>query len=354
MLIQENVPLAPLTTLGIGGPARFFVEAKSRADVEEAVAFSHAKNLPRFVLGGGSNLLVADSGWPGLVLKVAIPGMERRSGNYEGKAEFDVGAGESWDRFVSHAVAAHCAGVECLSGIPGSVGGTPVQNVGAYGQEVSETIESVEVFDLKDRQVRELCPEACGFAYRSSIFNTTERGRFIILRVVYALTPGGEPRLAYADLQRHFAGRETRPTLAETREAVRHIRALKGMLIKAGDPDSQSAGSFFKNPVVSPEQHENLRKRAAAKGLTIPAYPALEKSRKVSAAWLVEHSGFARGYGFGHVGISSRHALAIVNRGGASAAEVLAFKDQIQQRVEEIWGVVLEPEPVMVGFQPSS
>ena len=351
MQLQENISLAPLTTFRIGGPARFFVEATSRAEVEEAVAFSNARNLPLFVLGGGSNLLVSDSGWPGLVLKVAIPGIDRQPGhNDEGKALFDVGAGESWDRFVSQAVASQCAGVECLSGIPGSVGGTPVQNVGAYGQEVSGTIESVEVFDRRDNQVHELCREACGFAYRSSIFNTTERERLIILRVTYALIPGGAPRLAYADLQRHFAGRETRPDLAETREAVRHIRALKGMLITPGDPDSQSAGSFYKNPVVSETQHNDLQKRAAAKGLTIPAYPALEKFKKVSAAWLVEHSGFARGYDSGHVGISRKHALAIINRGGASASEVLALKEQIQQRVEEIWGVMLEPEPVMVGF----
>jgi UDP-N-acetylmuramate dehydrogenase len=350
MLLEENVPLAPLTTFRLGGPARFFMEARSIGDVQEAVALARSKNLPLFILGGGSNLLVADSGWPGLVLKVAIAGIERRSGDIEGKALFDIGAGESWDRFVSHAVMAHCAGIECLSGIPGSVGGTPVQNVGAYGQEVSETIESVEVLDLKDNQVRELCREACGFTYRSSIFNTTERGRFVILRVAYALTPGGDPRIGYADLKRHFEGRETLPNLAETREAVRHIRALKGMLIVDGDSDCQSAGSFFKNPVISPEQHQDLKKRAAEKGLTLPSYPALEKSKKVSAAWLVERSGFARGYGFGKVGISSKHALAIVNRGGATADEVLALKDHIQQRVEEIWGVRLDPEPVMVGF----
>lgn len=350
MLLQENVPLAPLTTFRLGGPARFFVEAKSAGEVQEAVVFARLKNLPLFVLGGGSNLVVADSGWPGLVLKVAIPGIERRAGNSEGNALFDVGAGESWDRFVSQAVMAQCAGIECLSGIPGSVGGTPVQNVGAYGQDVSETIDSVEVFDRKDGQVRELCREACGFTYRSSIFNTTERGRFVILRVTYALAPGGEPYISYADLERHFEGWETRPNLAETREAVRHIRARKGMLIVAGDPDCQSAGSFFKNPVLSEPQHGDLQKRAAAKGLTLPSYPALEKSRKVSAAWLVEKSGFARGYGFGHVGISSKHALAIVNRGGATSAEVLALSDQIQQRVEEIWSVRLEPEPVMVGF----
>lgn len=352
MLLQENVPLAPLTTFRIGGPARFFVDATSRAEVEEAVRFAQSHGAPLFVLGGGSNLLIADSGWPGLVLKISIPGIDQQAspGN-DGKMLFHVGAGESWDRFVSHAVVANCAGIECLSGIPGSVGGTPVQNVGAYGQEVSGTIESVEVFDLRDNQIRELCGEACGFCYRASIFNTTHRGRFVILRVVYALTPGGAPHFAYADLKRHFAGWGTPPTLAETREAVRHIRALKGMLIVPGDPDSQSAGSFFKNPVISAEQHADLVRRAAGKGLTIPSYPALEKSKKVSAAWLVEHSGFSRGYGFGHAGLSSKHALAIVNRGGATAAEVLALKDQIQQRVEEIWGVHLDPEPVFVGLE---
>jgi len=350
MLLQENIPLAPLTTLRIGGPAKFYVEATSRAEVAEAVAFATSKDLPLFVLGGGSNLLVADSGWPGLVIRISIPGMERQPNLEGGKVRFDAGAGEPWDRFVSHAVMAQCAGVECLSGIPGRVGGTPVQNVGAYGQEVSESIESVEVFDRRDGQVRELSNQACGFSYRSSLFNTTEGDRFIILRVSFALVPGGEPHLEYTDLKRHFEGRETRPNLAETREAVRHIRALKGMLIVSGDPDCHSAGSFFKNPVLSEEQHEDLRRRAAERGLALPSYPALQKSKKVSAAWLVEKSGFARGYGFGHAGISSKHALAIVNRGGATAAEILALKEQIQQRVEEIWGIRLEPEPVLVGF----
>jgi UDP-N-acetylmuramate dehydrogenase len=351
MLIEENVALAPLTTLRVGGPARFFVEAKSHAEVEEAIAFSKSRTIPLFILGGGSNLVISDSGWPGLILKVAIGGIDQRSGHdEEGKAIFDVGAGESWDRFVSRAITAQCAGVECLSGIPGSVGGTPVQNVGAYGQEVSETIASVEVFDLREGTVRELCPEACGFSYRSSIFNTTERGRFIILRVTFTLTPGGAPRLEYADLKRHFDGWQAQPNLAETREAVRYIRARKGMLITAGDPDTQSAGSFFKNPVLSNDEREALKQRAIAKGLAIPSYPALEQSHKVSAAWLVERSGFARGYGFGNVGISSKHVLAIVNRGGATAAEVIALKEQIQHRVEEIWRVKLEPEPVMVGF----
>ena len=350
MQILENIPLAPLTTLKIGGPARYFTEANNVSEVQEAVQFARSRDLPLFVLGGGSNLVVADAGWPGLVLKIAITGIEERTGLDEGKVIVDAGAGESWDKFVACMVASHHAGVECLSGIPGSVGGTPVQNVGAYGQEVSETIASVQVLDLKDGQVRELCNEACQFAYRSSIFNTTERGRFIVLRVTYALEPAGTPRIAYADLRRHFEGRETPPNLAETREAVRHIRALKGMLLVPGDPDCQSAGSFFKNPVLSEEQHKDLTARAASRRLTVPSYPALESHKKVSAAWLVEHSGFAKGFGFGRVGISTRPALSIVNRGSATAADVLSLKDQIQQRVEEIWEVHLEPEPVLVGF----
>ena len=353
MLLLEDIPLAPLTTIKIGGPARYFVEASNIGEVQEAFSYARSRDLPLFVLGGGSNLVIADAGWPGLVLKIAIQGInqvQRSSHDEDGKILFDAGAGESWDKFVSHTVMARCAGLECLSGIPGSVGGTPVQNVGAYGQEVSETIASVQVLDARDGQVRELSPEACGFSYRSSIFNTTERGRFIVLRVTYALTPEGKPCIAYADLKRHFEGRETPPNLAETREAVRHIRALKGMLITPGDPDCLSAGSFFKNPVLSEEQHEDLKQRAAARGLTLPSYPALETRKKVSAAWLVERSGFAKGFGFGRVGISTRHALAIVNRGAATAADVLALKEQIQHRVEEIWGVRLEPEPVMVGF----
>ncbi len=351
MLLLENIPLAPLTTIKIGGPARYFVEATNAGEVHDAVIFAHSRDLPLFVLGGGSNVVVSDAGWPGLALKIAIQGINQHAGHDEdGKVLYDAGAGESWDKFVSQTVMARCAGIECLSGIPGSVGGTPVQNVGAYGQEVAETIASVQVLDLKDNQVRELCPEACGFNYRTSIFNSTERGRFIVLRVTYALTPGGKPHIAYSDLQRHFEGREALPNLAETRAAVRHIRARKGMLIAQGDPDCLSAGSFFKNPMLSAVQHEELKRRASARGLTLPSYPALETRQKGSAAWLGERSGFAKGFSSGRVGISTRHALAIVNRGGATAADVLALKEQIQHRVEEIWGVRLEPEPVMVGI----
>lgn len=347
-MVLENVPLAPLTTLKVGGPSRFFTEPKSVTEVSDAVSFARSRNLPLFVLGGGSNLVISDAGWPGLVLKLAISGIDQREEN--GKTLFKVGAGEEWDKFVARAVARNCAGVECLSGIPGSVGGTPVQNVGAYGQEVAETIASVLVFDLKDGQVRELCAEACGFQYRTSIFNTSERGRFIILRVTYGLAPGGEAHIEYADLKKHFAGFQNSPSLAGTREAVRRIRAAKGMLITLGDEDCRSAGSFFKNPVLVPDQYAELTRRAEVKGLHVPSYPALDVQRKVSAAWLVEHSGFSKGYSSGRVGISRKHALAIVNRGDAAAADILGLKDHIQQRVEELWGIHLEPEPVFLGF----
>jgi UDP-N-acetylmuramate dehydrogenase len=348
MRIEEDVALAPLTTFQVGGPARFFLEATTISEVQAGIEFARAHNLPLFVLGGGSNLVISDAGWPGLALKMAVGGIEES--RQAGQARFEVGAGEPWDRFVARAVARNCAGVECLSGIPGSVGGTPVQNVGAYGQEVAESVDSVLALDVSDGQLHDLCAEACGFSYRTSIFNTGERGRYVIVRVNYRLTPDGAPRIQYADLKKHFAGWQKTPTLGDTREAVRRIRALKGMLITPGDEDSRSAGSFFKNPVVAAAEHGELEKRAAARGLQIPSYPALVSQKKVSAAWLVEHSGFGKGYGSGRVGISRKHTLAIVNRGDATAVDILALQEHIQQRVEDIWGVRLEPEPVFVGF----
>jgi UDP-N-acetylmuramate dehydrogenase len=247
-------------------------------------------------------------------------------------------------------VAAGCAGAECLSGIPGSVGGTPVQNVGAYGQEVSHTIESVRALDLKQDRVVALPNKECGFAYRTSIFNTTHCGRYIILRVSYRLKKDGAPSLKYADLKKHFSTWSTPPALSDVREAVRQIRRSKGMLIVPGDGDSRSAGSFFKNPVLSDAQFQDLRRRAEVRGLEIPSYPALAAQHKVSAAWLVEHSGFSKGYAVGPARISSKHALALVNSGQASAADMVRLKEQLQNKVQENWGIMLDPEPVFVGF----
>jgi UDP-N-acetylmuramate dehydrogenase len=360
MTIQENVPLAPLTTLQVGGAARYFAELKREGEVCEAAQFAKTHKLPLFVLGGGSNLVVADSGWPGLALKIAIGGIATpATSDATGNAVlFSVGAGVNWDDFVAQTIVQNCAGVECLSGIPGSVGGTPVQNVGAYGQEVADTIESVRAFDLKEDRIVVLPKPACGFRYRTSIFNTTKRDRYIILRVNYRLKRGGAPSLKYADLQKCFAENFTDssvekkmlPSLAEVREAVRTIRRTKGMLLVPGDEDCRSAGSFFKNPMLTEEQFEDLAERAESKGLEIPSYPALNAQRKVSAAWLVEHSGFSKGYAAGAAGISQKHALALINRGDAKASDIVILKDEVQQGVLGAWGIQLEPEPVFVGF----
>jgi UDP-N-acetylmuramate dehydrogenase len=348
MEIQQNVPLAQFTTMGVGGPARYFAEALNTSEVLEAIEYAKSHHVPVFILGGGSNLVISDAGWPGMVLKIAIPGINHRHGH--GTAYFDVGAGEDWDGFVAITVQHNCAGVECLSGIPGSVGGTPVQNVGAYGQEVAETIDSLVALDLETGHEEEFEKEDCGFGYRTSVFNTTQKRRYIILRLTFALVHDGKPRIAYADLKKHFSGIAGQPTLARVREAVLSIRASKAMLITPGDEDSRSAGSFFKNPVLSTPEFDALQQKAATRGLEIPSYPALVAQRKIPAAWLVEHSGFRKGYGNGRVGISRKHALAIVNRGGATAAEIVKFKEEIQQRVEQQWGVRLETEPVLVGF----
>jgi UDP-N-acetylmuramate dehydrogenase len=346
MELQENVPLAPLTTLGVGGNARFFVTARSAPDVEEAIALATAQKLPLFVLGGGSNLVISDRGWHGLVLRIAIPGIRDLGEN----GLVEAGAGVEWDAFVVHCVSRNYAGVECLSGIPGSIGGTPVQNVGAYGQEACDTIASVLAFDRTANSVRELSAAECKFSYRRSIFNSTQRGQFIILRVTYALVPGGSPSLLYADLKKYFAASAPAPTLSQTRDAVREIRGSKSMLISPGDRDSRSAGSFFKNPLLSPSQHEDLSRRASERNLKVPTYPALAQQQKVSAAWLVENAGFSKGYARGPAAISSKHALALVNRGGATAKDIIALKDEIQAGVEQVWGIQLEAEPEFVGF----
>ena len=349
MLIRENVSLAPLITLGVGGPARYFVDAASEAEVLEAVDFARARGLPLFVLGGGSNVVVADAGFAGLVLKISIADISQVTSTH-GDVIFVTGAGYHWDALVERTVKAGCAGLECLSGIPGTVGATPVQNVGAYGQEVSQTIEQVRALDLQSLQVKTLSNAECGFAYRSSIFNTCERGRYMILSVSFAVRPGGKPSLKYPDLQQFFAGRPGEPTLSEVRDAVREIRYRKAMLIVAGDADCHSVGSFFKNPILPAAAVEELSARLAVAGSELPSYPAMDGFRKLPAAWLVEHAGFAKGYSRGRAGISHKHTLAIVNRGGATAADIIALKDEIQSRVFDEFRIKLEPEPVFVGF----
>lgn len=347
MLIQEHIPLAPMTTLGVGGPARYFTEAGSEAEIAEALEFVRARSLPLFVLGGGSNVVVADAGFAGLVLKVGMQQLAMESLSPETVVTAE--AGLEWDTLVAAAVESNAAGLECLSGIPGTVGATPIQNVGAYGQEVSQTVREVRTLDLHSLKGRTFTNSECGFGYRSSRFNGVDFGRYIILSVSFRLTTNGKANLSYADLEQCFAGRTGPPTLAEVRQAVRGIRHRKAMLIVPGEEDARSVGSFFKNPIVSQSTCDQLTTRLAARGWTLPNYSAQNGMRKVPAAWLVEHAGFHKGYSRGQAGISSRHTLAIVNRGGASAAEIMALRDEIQSRVQQEFGIQLQPEPVMLG-----
>lgn len=354
MNIQENIALGPFTTFRVGGPARYLIDASTEADIKEALAFAVEKQLSLFVLGGGSNLVIADDGWPGLVLKIALKGIESE---FEGEnAVFHARAGENWDDFVAYTVERNCAGVECLSGIPGTVGGTPVQNVGAYGQEVSQTIRSVRVLEIATGKVSEFSNHDCGFSYRSSILNQHAAGKYIVLEVTYHLSQNGSPTIEYADLQQFFAAEQRTPSLPQVRDAVRQIRQSKAMLLVRGDEDSRSAGSFFKNPIVPREEAWRIEKLAQQRipGHVMPHYPMKDGRVKLAAAWLVEQTGFHKGYSRGPIGISRKHSLAIVNRGGATAKDILALKNEIEQKVFEVWGVRLQPEPVFVGFQPAA
>jgi UDP-N-acetylmuramate dehydrogenase len=267
---------------------------------------------------------------------------------------YSAGAGVEWDKLVEQTVREGCAGLECLSGIPGSVGGTPVQNVGAYGQEVAETILRVHAVEISTggRVIFERAE--CGFRYRQSRFNRSDTGRYILTRVEFALHPGGAPKIAYADLQRHFRERleaGVQPTPAEVREAVLATRRSKGMVLDESDPDSHSAGSFFKNPVVSRGELERI---SAASPDLVPHYDAGEDQVKLAAAWLIEHAGIARGFALGPAAISRKHTLALVNLGGATAADILRLKELVQSKVFERFGVELHPEPVMLGFDSAA
>lgn len=351
MFLEENKPLAPFTTFGIGGPARWFVEATTEAEVAEAADWARARELKLFVLGGGSNLLVADAGIDGLVLHVGLRGVEISNRAEEPERIYRAGAGEDWDGFVERMVGENMAGVECLAGIPGTVGGTPVQNVGAYGQEVSSTIDQVRAFDLHEHGFVEFTNAECDFSYRRSRFNLIDRGRYVVTRVDYRLRHGCAPTLRYADLQRAFLN-DAAPSLAEVAAVVRRVRQTKGMLLVEGDPDCRSAGSFFKNPIVTDEQ---VRGIAETSGKVPPRFPAGAGAEnagrvKVPAAWLIEQAGFAKGYARGAAGVSSRHTLALINRGGATAQDVLALASEIRAAVEVRFGIRLEMEPVLVGF----
>lgn len=345
MAVSHDVPLAPRTTLGLGGPARHLARATNVDEVKEALAA--AGEDPVLVLGGGSNLVVRDGGFPGMVIQIAIEGLRiRDEGDHAVVSAF---AGESWDGFVAQMVDAGLSGVECLSGIPGLVGATPMQNVGAYGQEVGDTIVLVRVLDRATGEIESFEPAACRFAYRTSVFKGSDR--YVVLEVRFRLARSRESApLAYPELARALGvAAGGRAPLAAVRETVIALRRTKGMVVDAADPDSRSAGSFFTNPLVDAATLARVT-RALPPGTAIPQWPAADGLTKLSAGWLIERAGFAKGHGAGRAGISSKHALALVNRGGATTRELLALAAQIQAGVHEALGVELVPEPVIVGI----
>jgi UDP-N-acetylmuramate dehydrogenase len=345
--VETDVPLAPLTTLELGGPARFFARAEDEATVAEALRWARGRGLAVFVLGGGSNVVVADAGFAGLVLQVAPPGLTFRAEG--GEVLVEAGAGQSWDGLVTEAVARGLAGVECLAGIPGFVGATPIQNVGAYGQEVGETIRRVRVLDRTSLAVTELYPEACGFGYRESNFKR-EPDRHVVLAVTFALRPGGAAKVRYPELQAALPGA---PTLAEVRDTVLALRRRKSMVIDAADENRRSAGSFFMNPIVAPEEADRVAAQVLAEGLVtalaqVPRFPA-PGGVKLAAGWLIEKAGIDKGFRLGPVGVSSRHALALVHHGGGHTSDLLALARVVRDTVAVRFGVRLVPEPTLLG-----
>jgi UDP-N-acetylmuramate dehydrogenase len=341
--------LAELTTLKLGGPPRRYVEAADEEAIVAAVRAADAEGEPLLVLAGGSNLVVADGGFPGTVLRIASRGVEDH-----GDGRLVVQAGEPWDPLVAATVEAGLAGLECLSGIPGSVGATPIQNVGAYGQEVAETIVSVRVLERRTGAVEELPAAECGFAYRSSRFKRAP-GRWVVLAVSFALVPGGRSApIRYAELARALGlGEGDTAPLPDVRGAVLGLRRAKGMVLDPRDPDSVSVGSFFMNPVLDADGFAALERRARERlgpEVRVPRFPQPDGRVKTSAAWLIERAGFTRGHGDPTaIAISTKHTLALTNRGAGTTAALVALAREIAAGVREAYGVELQPEPVFVG-----
>jgi UDP-N-acetylmuramate dehydrogenase len=342
------VRLSDLTTLRLGGPAGRYLEATSEQALIDAVTQADRAGAPLLLLAGGSNVVVADEGFPGTVVRIATRGVTRDG------AALEVAAGEPWDPLVADCVAGGLAGVECLAGIPGSVGATPIQNVGAYGQEVAETISAVRVLDRADGAVRTLAPAACGFSYRSSAFKR-EPGRWVVLAASFALEASRRSApIRYPELARTL-GVEVgaRAPLADVREAVLALRRGKGMVLDPADADTVSAGSFFTNPVLDADAFAALRARAAERlgpDTAPPAWPDADGHVKTSAAWLIERAGFHRGQGDPEgIAISTKHTLALTNRGAGTTAELVALAREIAGGVQDAFGVALVPEPVFVG-----
>ena len=341
--LLEHVPLAPLTTLGVGGPARWLLPWRDVAELRAGLAFAKEKAVPWWLLGGGSNVIVADAGLAGLVLQPVGDRVDFAA-PARGIVAVAVDAGLTWDALVAESVARGLGGIECLSGIPGLAGSAPIQNIGAYGQDVAEVIDSVEVLDTQGDCVERWPLARCAFGYRDSAFKRVP-GRWIVTRVHLRLRADAAPCLKYAQVAQVMQDQPA--TLQRVREAVIALRRAKGMVVDPGDPDSRSVGSFFVNPIVAPAVAEAVRARLDRDG-KMPQWPSGAQV-KLSAAWLIEHSGMTRGYGGGRVGLSGKHTLALVNRGGATASDVLAFAQEVVERVHAASGVVLQREPVLLG-----
>ncbi|MCA9542969.1 MAG: UDP-N-acetylmuramate dehydrogenase [Myxococcales bacterium] len=341
-----DAPLAPRTTLAVGGHAAWLAPCADEGAARAALAFAATRGLPVAVLGGGSNTLVPDEGFPGLVLSPELKGVQVAAAG-AGRVVLTVGAGEDWDGLVTRAVGEGWAGLECLAGIPGRVGAAPIQNIGAYGQEVADVCQAVQVLDRRDGQVRWIPAAACGFGYRHSRFKADPEGA-LVLAVRLELVPGGAPTVRYPQLAEALpAGAD----LAQARAAVLALRRSKSMVYDPADPNHRSAGSFFVNPVVADAHADRVAARVQALGLgaRLPRWPAGEGQSKLSAAWLIERAGFERGVGEGPVGLSTQHTLAVVNRGGARAGQVLRFARRIQAGVQRAFDVALEMEPRILG-----
>lgn len=338
--MAERIELAQHTTLKLGGPARYFATCSTLEELRLCLQWAGAGGRRVQVLGGGSNVVFADGGFDGLVLKVGLRGV-----HFAGEQAI-VAAGEVWDVFVAQSVERGLAGVECLSGIPGRVGATPIQNVGAYGQEVKDTVASVRALDRQTLEEVEFTNEECRFAYRDSRFKSAERDRYIVTEVRYVLRGDGRPQLRYAELQNNMRGMDLPQSgpaaLRAVRNAVLEVRGGKSMLVDASDPNSCSAGSFFVNPIVSVEHFQKLQ----AQWHGMPSFTEAN-GIKIPAAWLVENAGFAKGQRYGGVGISQKHALALINCGG-STEQLLELAAHIQRAVEERFAIHLEREPIVV------